>query len=1511
MSLLYAIEVSNFINVVNGGTPWKPKWIHQRFNLDGKGTAINIPNGRGKSTICISLLALLAGNKKKLNEIRNVFFAPRSSGAYTHFRIETRVAQGGTDDLVGLSGGDYGGMPYVIGMYGNSGEGESLHWYCHPGSLDTCPVASVNGNKIRLLDDNDFKEKLYSDAMQTFPKQKDEGPNPWRLRMGNMFDMASINQLLTYQLASGAEGSNGYFNIDKHGKLYHEALFYELLAPELLSDPMGNYGASDEHGIEDTIHEKAGGIIRARFKSQKAAAALEKEKHVLDVMARAFDDGKQYQEDKNQFDGFIAAYTQEIASLKNILVDDPMPGVPRRPPDALPSMANMLVLLEQDGNHTWHLPDRALAVFTGEDAAKVNERANRKGIKPESAAKSQLIEIACDLKLRDSRGKSNALYNRDNALALLQVTSNFTAEWSREKAIAAINEIFDWAEAHADTNPARLRLLQDCQKESELVILKATEEIEVVRLVSNHKSLEDSQKNIGAQQAEYKRMQDSKLFSQEELADPLSTGEAANASKALANQTLQAHQNALVANAAIYADWQRMVSEFKTEDAFDVIASQIEEEAHIAATNAESLNAQVQEERLKDAPLERQEREQTRLRDVLVPKIARIETLAPLKTKFHELFPDLQPDGLEKTIRHNLREAERSHQEISNRKKHISPTLEALKRFHNEFPDQIPSVWIQERLAKWEAMGVVINTAEVELNEQENKLSQLDLNPVAAGKVARLVIESAGGESEPLYRSLARMGLPEKQKTIALTLFSALLHSPVYDKSVDAERAAQNLADAGLEAPVFVFDKLAEYCRTGGIANRGKISEGLILGICTRQVECILDPTLVEREKRNLEESIEHLKAAISKQKNDRILYSPDHEYTKLAKAADEAYENNYESEWLNITSQLEDLDTNILPRLRLQESGINCINAVLEINSLLSGESEESLRSLHQQASDQAQAFATARLELKKRVAALEPNLVTLGELANNAKVRKEKYVDALRRVHSFSIQSEFNPEYMKNGEARTESLRREREASETKASFQFGLAAEFLKQGNQYAIELARQIQEMSKAIEGGRAKCQKFAEEILSIKERASKLTPKIVKIDNFVRDLMKRYRGYGEDISLADSVKDIQLQGSYGAVYGLRNEKDLDCISKLLEDFIDDLNETNGYALKTAVDNARSAMSLSKKRFDSRLEELQKDKEIPSYIKDEIATAQVDPSTLNRFYAAANKSYQESLAGHALSKQMIEVEWEKISESLKPFTIRLPGNFKLMREIFEPQSSPVTGKLGAGYEIKAEQVDVSNIKEVLQEIVEMIEKKESFISSEEDKDERKRAKTKLREDIRRKFYTRIFQNVSVKLYMPSISNKALTIEQKMVSSGQGVAMTLLWIVKMARFVNERESGRKDTKEIRQDYSLSSKSQFALIDGAFSHLSDKKMIDEALAGVGDTHGKFQLIITVHDPHYKNDYKHFPILITGHEIEADRVMYAEHHYGCDHLVEPGSVGSHFGAMELMQHRREPRVAV
>ena len=95
MPLINRIEVSNFMNS-RRQEPWRPDWVYQVFSPKGENTAMNMPNGRGKSTMIGGTLGMLAGDYKVLNDIRQKHFSPASNGHFTHLRIEVTIA---ADDL--------------------------------------------------------------------------------------------------------------------------------------------------------------------------------------------------------------------------------------------------------------------------------------------------------------------------------------------------------------------------------------------------------------------------------------------------------------------------------------------------------------------------------------------------------------------------------------------------------------------------------------------------------------------------------------------------------------------------------------------------------------------------------------------------------------------------------------------------------------------------------------------------------------------------------------------------------------------------------------------------------------------------------------------------------------------------------------------------------------------------------------------------------------------------------------------------------------------------------------------------------------------------------------------------------------------------------------------------------------------------------------------------------------------------------------------------------------------
>jgi hypothetical protein len=414
MPLIHAIEVANFMNC-HRRVPWSPDWRYSRFLLKGLHTAINIPNGRGKSTIMQTILSMLVWDTTSLKSIKRMHWAPVSSPAFTHIRIEItnrNLVQGG---LFSAISDPTDGEHMVFGLYGNADD-SNPDFYAYHGTFKDCPVAVVTADRTTLLGREAFLDNLgrLKSTHHLFPSTvKERQAGEWKQFVGDFFDLSSLLQQHKYQLANGAEGSAKYFDVDNSGN-YSAELFYKHLAPELLSELMGGYGADDEHGIEDTIHEKARGVVIAKRETDEKTCELESATVVLKTM-----------EGLNKIVESISKRTAEVATaqaqlaaeyfaLKDAVVLRQMPGVPCPPATDLPAFYNDFVL--QDGQ--WWLTDRGLGNFSGEDAKRVNERAGRGPIVRSSEfKKSQVIDFKCDLSLNGANasrpGWKPQLYNND------------------------------------------------------------------------------------------------------------------------------------------------------------------------------------------------------------------------------------------------------------------------------------------------------------------------------------------------------------------------------------------------------------------------------------------------------------------------------------------------------------------------------------------------------------------------------------------------------------------------------------------------------------------------------------------------------------------------------------------------------------------------------------------------------------------------------------------------------------------------------------------------------------------------------------------------------------------------------------------------------------------------------------------------------------------------------------------------------------------------------------------
>lgn len=1510
MPLIQKIEISNFLNLEQGasGNVWRPRWPHQTFDLGGLNSALNIPNGKGKSSMVMAILAMLTGDRKALKEVRDFAFAPQRQGHYTHVRIQVLVstATSGGADLLSRADGEPGGDPMVFGVYGNNGENGELKFYSYQGTFEDCPIAHTNGYAHTFVDNKTFHAQL-DGAAKLFPANRQESTDrAWQDHIQTIFDMASLHQQLKYQKLRGAEGGHGYFDVyNPPGGDYSASVFYERLAPELLVEGMGELGEEDEHGIEDTIHTKASQLIVQKHKSERQQETLRRSGNTLAELAKLVGMRGELKDAERGYDGHRQMLSVEFAALKLVLIDEPVPGVPRIPDESLP-LARSMVL--QDGK--WFLPDRVMAEFSGELTSAVNQRAlERNRLTLEKLDRSQVIEFNCDLKIRDARGNPSQLYSRETALALLELTSKFDRDWTRQTAIDALTRAFDWVETHADTNPGR----EIRRGAGKALAENEAKRIELDASYRDHNekwgALIQEQSQIGDEQSAHREMARSGLFTEGELASPEQTGATVAESHQAASRALDTHKGRVARLQDVHASWeafQRVHPDAKPATLADQLQTDL-----ASAENAfrEAKGARDDERAKRPGVRQGLEAAQTALRKALT-RMERFQQTAPAATRFAEVFGDVSPTGLAKRVQEDANRARSRIASIKGDRSKFAGALKALSEFRELHGDADPAAWLAALGEEWDARGQAIASLETDLGETRIRRARLDTEIVAAGKVAREAATVAGGDHIPLHAAINDMGLNQALRESALTLFSALLHTPVYETADEAREAAARLEEKRIEAPVFLRGELETFCRSGEISMNAAFAHTWLVGIRTRQVECLLDPRLVEREKADLDTGIERLGAAIETAKRERAGYSPDGPDANRARKAAEAVTGGFEAKDSALEDELAGLES-ALPGLE-REAAPEMIAVILDTEKHqkdFAGVTEASLQTELSGCRGREGDALMVSAQLEERIKLCE-DATDAGQEALNKANAAALQAGKLRKLQEYMDAPEDNPAFMLSAADTLGQLETEMRNAEARMRFRFALAAAFLKRGSDYAKDMETRIahhREERDRIQDTHLPA--VDREIARLQEAVVEAKTQEGSIDHLVRELTRRYRSYAdwnEDLLAVD--RDTILETSLGAqTIGLRNAQSAGERTELLVQMLEELGFEDETGTRRAMNDAKLAYEQLKTRFTGAIDLALKgvDLDLSEHMHAELERAKLNPDIVEQLHAGQKINHEKSVAAYNIAHAHLESEWERIGEWLANFTRRLDKNFTLMKSVFKPKFDDAeTEILNSGFQITGTVANDTDIKAVLAGVVDAIEKTEteragkSFTAGEE-----KKQKSDLRLKIRNEFYRSVIKDVRIKVCMPSISPHPLTLERKMVSTGQGIAMALMWIVKMAdfttkRWLNEQASSAAQRRRMRH-------TQFTIIDGAFSSLSDEGLIKDALNSIDATKGSFQLIITDHDPDYRNDYNFFPTLIVAKEF-GGRFMIAERK--TQKAVSAESLGLPAGALGVMSLRAVPK---
>lgn len=1515
MPLISNIEVANFMNRERR-TPYEPTWPHSQFPMLGLNSIINVPNGRGKTTIVKLVLFILAAKKRRIDELRKIHFAPKSSGSFTHVRVQMTIdtEEGASLDL--FSGTPLG-RQMVFGVYGYSGDNEEYTLYSYIGTFEDCPVQrldSGNSKRFQLISDKEFKERLHSLPYRFPANERETSADAWRAHAEKWMDLSSIEQQIFYQLNAGGEGKSSYFDVEGRGADFARNVFYERLAPELLHDVMGGHGEEDEKKIEDTIHEKTRQVIHARLRNRDAAKSLELSKRVVEEIEKVCNIAEEMNSAAALCGDQRVKLSVEIGALRDLIVHRPIPGVPTQPPPELAEVAQYIVLC----GGVPYIADRGIGMFSGEEPRVVNQRATRHGIQPNELVKSQLIEIACDhgesyVERKQGGGLTTKFYDCDSVISLLSRTETFLPDTDRDTAIAAVEAAFAWSTEHADTNPARV-----ARKEYDNEYQKKT--VELNEVLENVKDLQEERISLlkerttfAGHQTEYQLMQESGLFSEMELGAPEETGRAVHEKARVAGSALEIHRQKVSSLQSVYREWQEFTGKYgvgvSPHDVLAVLES-VEKEAMQNLSSLQSNRAELslKGKSLKSATTEARE-EFLRIRS----RVERAENAAERAGSYNRWYEGESPEGLESAVRNELRLATADCNSLQKELASLKDRLSSIRQFRERFGlNADPASWLLKRLDLHQALMERRREVGNMVSVNSNDLCALENFSVAPGQFAQNVQDNVGVYFTPLHSAIETMSLDKARKESLLTLFSALLFAPVLPDSEAAETAALNLAQKGLEFPVFVRSDLEHFCAKGDITGGDGAARSLFIGVRTRNVECLLDPAYLEETKKLLRNEGDRLNSKLSLL--DKAVARTAHTTTtaQLAERAKQAIESQAEESATAVEAQLGPLLAS-MERLeaRASDEAVAAIKGMLDYTSALQGLSIEELSASLDTAKEQFETAEAAENLHEELLGQINVDIDAASDVARNAGIDKNRQEPVLKRIDGFMTDKEYGPDFIERAGILDEQLNGELEKAELKTRFRFDQAQKFVETGFDRFNQIESRLLVIEEVEPGLSEKKVQLSKRVEELRESILKSNSGVVKIDTVVRRLIRVYRNHR-----MDGLPDVDLsnnplfrEGSY-----LRNSDNVDAYVKHTNRLESDIDEAEDRIRDIAkeLEAANNRHASAVKDYDRQIERSANDEslKLEEHVIQLLLKAKDNLSYAKRVLSASIANYERDLAANQVAREQLDVEWANISNWLAQFTRRLPSNLDLMKSRFAPKKDQSGNLVSAGFVINATAIGHEDIEDVLHEIVRDIEEYEESRYLQTHTDVKRDAQNSFRREIRKKFYQRVLLEPNIKVFIPSISKvKAIQLDRDIASSGQSVAISLLWIVKMSDFVTERERSHNTiSMSLAAKKKLRAiKSQFVFIDGAFSHLSDRALIDDVLGEIANSRGKFQLIVTGHQSDFKPNWQIFPTMLCGREVGGKYVFVDQ-----QKPVEPGTVGSRIGAMSMIRtHVIKPEVTV
>lgn len=1609
MAQITRIEIANFLTEGYGqGQQWDPLYRGVTMRIFGQSAAIQLDNGCGKTSIVDSCIYLLSQNKK-LRERVKPRMAP-SDKSWTHIRIEFGMKADGEDiaqaSLITAEPDEFPGTNYVIGMVWNR-DVDQPRFYRYQGLLEDAPCYTrPDEHTLQLVSNDTFRksvEKMTGAKWDKWAKIPD-----WLEEIRFFTNLDVIQQNVEFQLKGGGDYSAELIKINpRNGELFDAAFFREIVAPELLSHPIGLDGKDndDEQRFEDglllSIKATTTAILDVAKRDddlKQVSLALDRFDPVLEQASEVVMAEKSRKEELNKL-------TKTGGLLRLLVERDPLPGIPvisrnnswAKEPRIMQALSHMVI----DKREGILISDEGLSKLTGIQTGEINKR-SRDGV----AIDSQAIDLVRHLKdfggienrasmsttelqpidkkehLKESaRGQHRKYgitgYSLDAATSLLSALANLS-DAHTDGLSDIITRAFGIAGSEIDTNPYR-KIRRSIN--SELISANqnfsaADGRLEIAQaayesILTEEQEAEENQiayEGFMARQAE---------FPEELLTSPLKAKDWAIQADQDARKTNEDHIERAASLKEAFTHWEDVVADHAPEMITDALLRLRGDHKTLTTKNEQARSAlqeaktheQKRKKALEDSAGQLNEvavkygemqilklsesryREifgdadpnsinpQKEFRDASARKIKlekerdeaalslkNIEELLPQFKQFTEIFGNVSPDGLDPAADLRKREAEINTEE-SVVNEHVM-LVEALDIFNELQPDTTPSQWLADIEKQRGDLGVEKGTLDKEIGELKQELSDLNTYAVADDRIYGGAIAALKKENIPcqrLHQVVMGASVGARQKEV-LTLFSAMLSAPVVPDIQTAKQATQVLENNRLTVPVFVADTLNEFIRGGSIILSENLAQHLFVGRCTKQVNILLDPSLIGAEKERITIEVQARKSRIDNIKTSLEEIAPQSTSVRTALTALDAIIKESVRRLGEARNNIQRLNDDF-PVIKRRAESVLLISATklfLELggHEMIRALCKDKLPALQTAINDAAKVLLTAESrntdeahEVRRNIqrflklggeaefVSLSATVTALTEKVSEFKRQHTEALDLANRLEGVSTDTQnkltaslskfaLSQKSLEDAIAfdvvdnvqfmRTEQKERERLLEETsKAAIRlqgidFARAQAFAGRTDDESRSAAdRKAQAESKRNQAKQDK-DRYEKQAIQLRAKIAEISPFLELLDETIGTLLSKYRKIAE---LGPEIREHLLVDTEFL------PEVIEIADQIRLSVSPDSPSTNS-DVRSLFGNLRSyieVMELNTKPYQSADKELRNTRKAFQEKRDDFVSraesGEIKGLHQNEIERIRKAETIDDIANVRSLRQTIESQAQQLGQELNQYrqavNTQKAANIEILTNLANQASTNLVilddvmkRTPSARFHVHVDIADNNRISQIIESLIDEIEDRERLAREKSTaplNNELERRNITYKNIIKERIYQNMFIEPKVEFCHPAIWNgERRRLVNEGPSTGQLTALMMMWIIKQADYALTRVV-RLYTSRKDQKQALRKMQRILFIDGLFSNLSDEDIINGAFRGLREVSEGFQLIGFIHNPQYINNPDLFPAHLVG----------------------------------------------